>query len=346
MNARGMVFSKKIKYRRPSNFREHASQGTRSVFLPEKKKFKISPIILTIFSTILLAGCARSVSNSGTDVSVGTLWEVPVDDRGMVSWDNASPVAQEQYTGYTLAGENLSEYPFTDIISAEGNQQDDVQIAIRGMVEENENPIAALIGATTNEATMRASSLVNFFNVPMIVPTANGDNLLPSNNLWAFRLSAPGSAYAKYLFGTLLIKSEFGSDPEVTGEVSKLNIAILYEGNTFGESAAVATVRAAMELGVGVDVYASFPPETPDSATLNILLNRVVEEGVHLIYLVSSDPGVAKTLVQLLQSGIPNYAMPVLVGQAGGFASQDLSIPRRQKGYISSGSRSYRKTAR
>lgn len=303
--------------------------------MPEKKKQNISPIVLTLFFIILLTGCAGSLSDSGGEVTVGSLWEVPVDERGVVSWDYASPVAQEQHTGYTLAGENLSEYPFTDIFSAEGNQQDDVQIAVRGMVEENENPIAALIGATTNEATMRAASLVNFFNVPMIVPTASGDNLLPSNNLWAFRLSAPGSAYAKYLFGTLLTKSEFGSDPEVTGESPKLNIAILYEGNTFGESAAVATVRAAKELGVGVGVYASFPPETPNSARLNILLNRVEDEGVHLVYLISSDPGVAKTLVQLLHSGIPDYAMPVLVGQAGGFASLDfIDSPEAEGIYI------------
>jgi hypothetical protein len=79
-----------------------------------------------------------------------------------------------------------------------------------------------------------------------------------------------------------------------------------------------------MELGVGIGVYASFPAATPDSTRLNILLTRVESENVHLVYLISSDPGVAKTLVQLLHSRIPDSVMPVLVGQAGGFASQEF----------------------
>jgi hypothetical protein len=78
----------------------------------------------------------------------------------------------------------------------ESAQSDEVQVAVRELVEDEK--VLALVGATSNEATMRAASLVNFFNLPMIVPTAGGDNLLPSNNLWAFRLSAPGSDYASY----------------------------------------------------------------------------------------------------------------------------------------------------
>jgi ABC-type branched-subunit amino acid transport system substrate-binding protein len=303
--------------------------------LRETRSAVVTLIKMGLLFGILLTGCARSDGVSSGAIPLGNLWEVFVDENGDVDWETASPIAKEQLAGYTFARENIKDYPYNDVVSSEGNRQDDVQVAIRSMVENSENPVAAVIGASSNDATMRVASLVNFFNVPMIVPTANGDNLLPSNNLWAFRLSAPGSAYAKYLFGTLLTKAEFGTEPEVTGEDPKLNIAILYEGNTFGESAAVATVRAAMELGVGVGVYASFPPEKPDSATLNILLNRVVEEGVHLIYLVSSDPNVAITLVQLLQSGIPNYAMPVLVGQAGGFASQDfIDSPEAEGIYI------------
>jgi len=290
---------------------------------------------LIILLPVLLSGCAQPGGISDQQTPIGSIWEVPADDRGTYNWEFAPPIAQEQYAGYTLAAQNLKDYSFTDILASEGNQTDDVQIAIRGMVEDPENPIAAVIGGTSNEATMRAASLVNFFNVPMVIPTADGDNLLPSNNLWAFRLSAPGSAYANYLFGTLLTKAEFGSDPEITDELPRLNIAILYEGNTFGESAAVATVRAAMELGLGVGVYASFPPVTPDAARLNILLNRVETEGIHLVYLISNDPGVAKTLVQLFNSRIPALSRPVLVGQSGGFASQDfIDSPEAEGIYI------------
>jgi ABC-type branched-subunit amino acid transport system substrate-binding protein len=292
-------------------------------------------VALGLLTILSLTGCAQSESVFSSKLPLGSMWEVFVEDDGEVDWDSASPVAQEQHAGYTLAGETLDNYAYNDIYSSEGNQQDDVQIAIREMVENEDDPVVAVIGATTNEATMRAASLVNFFNVPMIVPSAVGDNLLPSNNLWAFRLSAPGSAYANYLFGSLLTKADFGIDTENTNASPKLNIAILYEGNTFGESAAVATARAAKQLGIGIGVYANFPPDTPDPARLNILLNAVKDEGVHLVYLVSSDPAVAKTLAQLFKSGFEPITMPVLVGQAGGFASMNfLESPVAERIYV------------
>jgi ABC-type branched-subunit amino acid transport system substrate-binding protein len=247
-----------------------------------------------------------------------------VEENGKANWESASPIAQEQHTGYAQAGETLEDYGYRDIVSSEGNQQDDVQVAVREMVEDRSDPVVAMIGATTNEATMRAASLVNFFNVPMVVPSAVGDNILPSNNLWAFRLSASSSAFASYVFGTLLTKDEFGIETDDTDAQPKLSIGVLYEGNTFGESAAVETALAAQQLGIGIGVYASFPPNTPDPARLNVLMNAIKDEDVHLVYLISNDPAVARVLVQTINKRLEANEKPVLVGQAGGFASQDF----------------------
>lgn len=272
----------------------------------------------------LLTGCAQPEGLFSSRLPLGTLWEVQVEENGKVNWESASPVAQEQYAGYSLAGETLEDYGYRDIVSSEGNMQDDVQVAIREMVEDRGDPVVAVIGATTNEATMRAASLVNFFNVPMVVPSAVGDNIFPSNNLWAFRLSASSSAFASFVFGTLLTKDEFGTEVDNAEVQPKLTVAILYEGNTFGESAAVETARAAKELGIGIGVYANFPPSTPDPARLNVLMNTLKDENVHLVYLISSDPAVARLLVQTINKRLEANEKPVLVGQAGGFASQDF----------------------
>ena len=278
--------------------------GTKKISTRNKKSKTITAsTLIGLLLTIALAGCAQSENIFSGKVPLGSIWDVVVDDRGEPNWDSASPIALEQHDGYALARESLENYPYEDVVVSEGNQQDDVQIAIRRMVEDPDNPVMGLIGATTNEGTMRAASLVNFFNVPMIVPSAVGDNILPSNNLWAFRLSAPGSAYADYLFGSLLTKDNFGVDLDDANASPILNIAILYEGNTFGENAAVATARAAIQMGVGIEVYASFPPKTPDPGRLNILLNAVKDSDVHLVYLISSEPDVAITLAQLFHSG-------------------------------------------
>ena len=171
---------------------------------------------------------------------------------------------------------------------------------------------------------MRTAALVNFFNVPMIVPTAGGDNIFPSNNLWAFRLSAPGSQYANYLFGSLLENINAVADEDVAFS-PKLRIAILYEQNTFGESAAVATARAAMQQGTEIGVYESFPQKYADPALLNRLIHKVRDAGdIHLVVLVSSEPATAITLTQLFHNQTDYDQMPVLIGQAGGFASQEF----------------------
>jgi ABC-type branched-subunit amino acid transport system substrate-binding protein len=280
-------------------------------------------LVLGLFASLFLVGCAPPENIFDRDLPLGSIWSVQVEENGKVNWGSASGIAQEQHVGYDLAGETLEDR-YREIVSSEGNQQDDVQVAVREMVEDSRNPVVAVVGATTNEATMRAASLVNFFNVPMIVPSAVGDNILPSNNLWAFRLSASSSAFASYVFGTLLTKDEFGVETDDTNTQPKLNIAVLYEGNTFGESAAVATARAARQMGVGVGVYASFPPKTPDPARLNVLMHAIKDEEVHLVYLISSDPAVARLLVQTIKKHLEANERPVLVGQAGGFASQEF----------------------
>ncbi len=115
---------------------------------------------------------------------------------------SAAVIASEQQSGYDQASKALDlDYP--TIQASEGAGADNVQLAVRALVEEDD--VTVIVGSTTNEAAMRAVSLVNFFNIPMIVPSASGDNILPSNNLWAFNLSAPSSSYATYIFGSLIL---------------------------------------------------------------------------------------------------------------------------------------------
>ncbi|OQY36229.1 MAG: hypothetical protein B6243_03695 [Anaerolineaceae bacterium 4572_5.2] len=287
--------------------------------LKHKKAIIFCATVLLLF----LSACAQSNSVSSQNFPIGGLWEVPVEDNGEANWGYASSIANEQHAGYTLARENLEDNSFQDIISGESNQQGEIQVAIREMVEDEEKPVVAVIGATTNEATMRAASLVNFFNVPMLVPSANGDNLLPSNNIWAFRLSAPGFTYANYMFGSVLTKINL---IPISGAVIEpsLKIAILYEQNTFGESAAVATARAAMLQEIEIGVYASFSSETIDPDRMVRIMENMAENNVHLAYLITSDPAAARTLVQIFHSRFFKDAMPILVGQAGGFASAEF----------------------
>lgn len=279
---------------------------------------------IIVISVLFLSACGKAASVSP---SVGVL-----SDVGMAG------IAREQKNGYD-AGFKVADIPFAYKSIDEGAPQSDTQRLVRDMVQDPQSPLIAMLGGTSNDATSHAAALVNFFNVPMLIPSANGDNLFPSNNLWAFRLSAPGTDYAKYLFDNFLTKSAMDAltapDPDSILPAPELKIAILYEQNTFGESAAVATATAAMAQSINIRVYSNFKPVNSDPESLKLLANKVKDERVQLIYLVSSDPALAKNLVQTMRTIFDTQSMPILIGQAEGFAAQDfIASPESEGIYV------------
>ena len=273
----------------------------------------------------LLAGLSACSSNASANLSypIGGVWDVPVEE-GEADWEAASVLAQEQHAGFSLANEDIG---FDAHTFGEGNQQDDVQTAVRSMVEGQaegmSDPVAAILGATSNEATTRTVALANFFQVPMIVPSASGDNLLSDTNLWAFQLSASNSDYANNMLGTVLNKQivnegyEEGLEPE-------FRIAILYEQNTYGETAAVSTATVALEQGYSIVLYDKFPAQDPSASRLRALVNMALDEDAHVVFMISSNPDVALALTQTFTDLSSAAFRPLLVGMAAGYTSQEF----------------------
>lgn len=311
------------------------------------KKPLTKNFIITIGLLLLLTlSACRSTKSSA--VPIGGLWDVTAKN-GQADWNTASLLAQEEHNGFELANQTAG---FNEFDFSEGNRQDDVQVAVRTMVEGQTNspkidPVLVLVGATSNEATSRATALSNFFNLPMVVPSASGDNLLPTNNLWAFQLSVPNSAYANYVLGSVLTSQSLSSGQVPTPEAtpgatsgatttptpgaasgttatSAMSIAVLYEQNTYGETAAVAAATAALKQGFEIKFYNKFPAENPDPDTLRNLINQVIDQDVQVVFLISSDPVAAQSIVQIFNSLLDPLAMPVLVGMSSGFTSQDF----------------------
>jgi ABC-type branched-subunit amino acid transport system substrate-binding protein len=236
-------------------------------------------------------------------------------------------VGLEQQSGYVLSEEAQRAAALPFIYRAESVQTDEIQLAVREMAEIDK--VLVVVGATSNEATMRTASLVNFFNLPMIVPTAGGDNLLPSNNLWAFRLSAPGSAYATFMIDSLLSQR---TDDESPVALPNLKLAILYEENTFGESAAVAAAQSAMKQKMEISAYSSFSPNNPDPDQVDEIFERAKTGQAQVISLISSNPESAVRLVQAFNRVYAGSNRPMLIGLAGGFASQEFLTADQAEG--------------
>ncbi len=272
-------------------------------------------LILVLVLVPVLAGCGKSSSGQ---VSVGIL---SAGTSGNTVAVNISVIAEEQNSGYTQAG-TAQDNHLGMAFALENDPQDEIQVVIRNLAQDAKNPVAAFIGGTSNKATMQIAGLVNFFNVPMIVPTADGNTLLPANNLWAFRISAPSSAYANYLFTDVINEINLESMGSAANFMAGLNLAILYEQNTFGESAAVAAAESAMTQGISIVDYQNFPADNPSTEQLAALVDSVKQEQPSLVYLIASNPATADALVQALQIGYASgVTAPIIMGQAGGFTS-------------------------
>jgi ABC-type branched-subunit amino acid transport system substrate-binding protein len=294
----------------------------------KKHSSKRLTYLLCLLTLFPISACRPNTLT--TNIPIAGLWNVTVQN-GQPDWTTASVLAQEEHSGFELANQTTG---FKEFDFSEGNRQDDVQVAVRKMVEGQTDspkvdPVLALVGATSDEGTARATALSNFFDLPMVVPSASGDNLLPANNLWAFQLSVPNSAYANYILGSVLTSQSLGSGQVSTPEPTPgstttptMSIAILYEQNTYGETAAVATATAAMQQGFEIKFYDKFPAENPAPDVLRKQINQVIDQDAQVIFLISSAPTAAQSIVQIFNSLLDPLAMPVLVGMAGGFTSQ------------------------
>jgi ABC-type branched-subunit amino acid transport system substrate-binding protein len=261
--------------------------------------------------------------------SIGVVSAAPVSGNGQ-----PVGIALEQKNGYN-AGLKAVNGRFAFKYLDESQSQGDIQRSVRDMVQSTEMPLVAMLGGTSNDATSHAAALANFFNVPMLAPSANGDNLFPSDNTWAFRLGAPGEAYAGYLFGNVLTSQSVGAIsvvPENAFFKPELRIAIVYERNTFGESAAVAAAEAVMAQSLKIKVYVNFDPRETDPAALQKLVDKVKTANTQLVYLISSDPTLAGKLVQVFGASFDKESMPILVGQAGGFSARDFLNSKEAEG--------------
>ena len=276
-------------------------------------------LILLLLLFPALAGCGNIFTSRS---AVGVLSAASADNP--VSTGIGS-IAREQNTGYEAAKADKGNHLTLDFV-LENDPKNEIQVLVRNLAQDQQNPVVAILGGTSNDATMQIAGLVNFFNVPMIIPTADGNTLIPSSNLWAFRLSAPSSAYSGYLFNQLLNQTNLGALNSSSVSSARLSIAILYEQNTFGESAAVAAAEAAMAQGIAIAGYANFPVDGASVEQLSALADGARTQNASLLYIIASNPGTADALVGTLQSsyGASNMSVPIMLGQAGAFNSESF----------------------
>ncbi|MEA4906749.1 MAG: ABC transporter substrate-binding protein [Anaerolineaceae bacterium] len=257
---------------------------------------------------LLLAGCRLPFSNPGKEICPGLA-------IGVLIGEDTDPIAQEQRNGYELALEEINQQGGPggcqlslvyqpESLAGSPNQ---IQKAVRSLVEE-QNAVA-ILGATGNPASMYAASLVNYFSIPMLIPSAEGLHILPEDNHWAFRLSASDDAYTRGAFD--MVKQELGAGQKVV---------ILFEDSTAGHDIAVSAVSAITQAEMELSGYF---PYSPEGVELEKLVEQIQAAQPDVLYLYFSQPDQVRVVLQAFRDA--QAQMPLMtIAHAGGFVSRAI----------------------
>jgi ABC-type branched-subunit amino acid transport system substrate-binding protein len=214
----------------------------------------------------------------------------------------------EQKQGYELALREINKKglaqgcPIELIYKDEGESSntETAQIAMLDMADEG---VVAILGATSNDATIKAAAISQNLKIPLIIPSLAGDDVHEEDNQWVFRVSSSNKAEADVAFD--MVKSKLGTD---------VNVAIFYENTAFGERSAVMTAEAVMEKNMNVEMYQSVDPSADD---YNALFEQAVKDQADIIYMIASQSGTAKKMVASVENQTADSAQ--LIGSGPGF---------------------------
>ena len=272
--------------------------------------------LLSLILVLALAGCSMPKVNLPPLPFLNRVQPCPGVTLGVLMADaKTDPIAQEQNDGYTLAAQEINAAggingcKLTLVTALEASDENSVQTrqAVRDLVEDGQ--VMAILGGTTSVASMQAASLVNYFETPLLVPSAGGAHVLPPDNIWSFRLNAGEDAYAQQAFA--MVKQELGD---------ARSVAVIFENTTEGNDGAVAAVNAIEALGLTVNGY--YPIGLGDSAIYNNLAAQVTLTRPDVFYLIFSQPLQAADVRATLNALDKTYQPEFTIVRSGGFASE------------------------
>lgn len=261
--------------------------------------------ILILLLVFILPACASGKSASSQQC-------LPIR-IGVVLADESQENGREQKQGYEMALAEINQAggvqgcPVELIYKNEGEQSDaeTAQVAVLQLADEN---VLAILGGTTNDATLRAAAIANYFKVPLLIPINTSDEITQRGNQWVFRLSASNASEANTAFE--MVRSELGVGATVV---------ILYENTSYGESTAVVAAEAAMAQELDVNGYFSFSSQSSD---FSALANQVDELGPEVIYIISDEQEQASALFRSLEE--QRVSANLVIGHGSGFTERSF----------------------
>lgn len=217
----------------------------------------------------------------------------------------------QQKAGYEQALEEIVQSNIIDgcevkpIFEDEGSSlnPEAVQNAVRELADEG---AAAVFGATTSDATMRAVNIAKYLKIPLLVPSNASDEITGGGNPWIFRLSPTNKSAAEQTLK--MLRTKYG------GEAS---ISVLFEQTLFGESTAVAIADTALAEGLTISTYSSYAPGALEYAGL---VAQSAAKQPDVLFLVASQADQAQGLI----GAASKLNIRAVIGSGDGFDGWEI----------------------
>lgn len=265
---------------------------------------KISTFILLLTLLGVLSGCAKAKNEQNCPlIPVGAL--VGAADSGD---------ANMQKLGYEMALQQFNANTPTTIcpislVYAEEGIGTNLNSSQNILLNLADQGVVALIGASSNEASMQAAAITRNLEIPLVIPGLTADELTKSDNQWVFRLSASSEAEAKTAIN--LVQAQLGNGAK---------FAILYESSAFGENAAVHAANAIMQGNMSLVYYEKY---STASIGFTEQLEAIKTAEANVLYFIANLPGPAQSMLASLQLSTLEGLQVITAGN--GFTSRDFT---------------------
>ena len=222
-----------------------------------KKKlwFVIIPLLLAIIILVMYLA-SRSLIEDPQKMIFASIWNDNYDIK------NASLRVQKARAGFIKGVEETGDgLQLVEIQISEGSDVGKFTTLIAETY--NNTDILMTVGGTTDEATMYASTYMNFFNIPILIPFADGN--LTSANVetdYSIRMTPVSQNYVDFIdkiysknifdyINTYLFENK--AVPKISADV-----AVFFADNFNGHESTVKITQKIMDNGFNVEAYVPF----------------------------------------------------------------------------------------
>lgn len=273
---------------------------------------KLTTFILLLTLLGVLSGCAK-----GKNTKVCP--EIPV---GVLVGAADSVDGNMQKLGYEMALQEFNANSTTvcpiSLVYAEEGVGTNLNSSQNILLNLADQGVVALIGASSNEASMQAAAITRNLEIPLVIPRLTADELTKTENQWVFRMSASTEAEARTAVS--LTQAQLG-----TG----VKFAVLYESSPFGENAAVHAANAILEGNMDLVYYQKYPSA---STGFTEQLEKIEEAEADVLYFIANLPSPARAMMASLQL-TPREGLQVFTAGNGFTSSEFQSVSQGALSY-------------